>query len=345
MTRRFPSIDLPTRVPELALAAKAWLAGRGKPADVRHFAEQFGATVRVQSALKAFPLTTSPSSPGGGSELVDNQAIADAFITTLRPLGAFDGMLPDMLQLVVQTRIIAAVIGPEGGSPGEGEEKVISSLELDDAQVRLRKAASAIVVSDELARLAGQGGVDFLNTELKGAVAGQTDIVFIAAVTADAPTIAATGTDAESFRSDLATALALLGLGATSKPYILLAPARALALSMMTAPAGGAEFPDLGPQGGSISSVPALVSDALSGEGSDTVAVADAAGLAADPGTVLLQPAVHASVNLGGAVVNLWQNNLTALRAERWFGAEKARANAIATITGAAYGSSGDTSP
>jgi hypothetical protein len=36
-------------------------------------------------------------------------------------------------------------------------------------------------------------------------------------------------------------------------------------------------------------------------------------------------------------MVSLWQNNLRAVRAERWWGVQRMRANAVAKVTGATY--------
>jgi HK97 family phage major capsid protein len=322
------------------------LMARGKLADAQHHGEGF-ASIRALSVLRALPGTSDPTSPGWGSELAaDYAGVVASFFASLRNAGAFDTLLPLMRQLPSRTRIIAAVIGPDAGSPGEGAEKLISQVSLQGGQLGLLKAVASVVVSDELARLTGQGGVDFLNAELRGAVASQTDASFIAAIATGATSIASTGNDASAVRADLQAGLAALGLGADSKPHVLASADTALALAFMENSLGDFAFPAMTPQGGEIAGVPVLVTDGTPPGEAETssLVLVDAASIAADPGTVMLAPANHANVDLGDGQVNLWTNNLTALRAERWFGAEAGRPGAVSVITGVAYGPS-DTSP
>ena len=70
--------------------------------------------------------------------------------------------------------------------------------------------------------------------------------------------------------------------------------------------------------------------------------------LLADDGTVRLDASNQATIDLAGGsspTTSLWQNNLIALRAERWVNYKKRRTAAVTMISGAAYGPQGDTSP
>jgi len=63
--------------------------------------------------------------------------------------------------------------------------------------------------------------------------------------------------------------------------------------------------------------------------------------LLADDGGVQLDASREATLDMNGGTTpnfNLWQRNCVAIRAERFITWAKRRANAVAVITGAAYG-------
>jgi hypothetical protein len=321
----------------LAEFALALAEARGKAADAEYHGERF-ASPRVQTVLRAVAGTINPGSPGWGIELADAQIIQDGFFAALRFADAFDRMLVDMRRLPARTRLVANT-SVASSAPGEGESKTIGQLSLADGQLDPLKAQCTCVVSQEIAR--APGAVDFLNSELQAGIATSTDSAFIAAISDGAPSIAASGTDAEALRYDIGLAIASIAIGAASRPFVLMSPARALAISLMSASGGGQEFPGMTPSGGEISGITVLATDGTTTD----IAIADASGLAADPGELLLSAASHASVDMGGGLVSLWSQNLLGLRAERHFAASAARPGAVAVITGANYGPQGDTSP
>jgi len=332
----------------LAELALALAMARGKRADAAYFGERF-ASPRVSTVLRAVAGTIVPASPGWGSELADAQILQDSFFASLRYADAFDRMLADMRQLPQRTRLLAST-SVQSSAPGEGAVKVIGQLALAGGMLAPLKSQTTLVISQEIAH--SPRAVDFTNAELQAGVGSSTDSAFLAAISAGAPSVAASGVDAEAFRHDLNLALALIGLGAGSRPYVIVPPAIARGLALMGGAGGAAEFPDMGIGGGSVAGVPVVVADAAADDSASppvsNVVVADASGLAADSGELLLSAAAHANVALDGgaeATLSLWQNNLLGLRAERHFAASVARPGAVATITGAAYGLDGETSP
>ena len=322
----------------LAEFALALAMARGKAADAEYHGERF-ASPRVQIVLRAVAGTIVPASPGWGSELAEAQVLQDSFFASLRFADTFDRMLPHMRRLPQRTRLVAST-SVQSSAPSEGELKIVGQLDLDGGMLGPLKSQATCVISAELSRT--PFAVDFLTAELQGGVGASTDSAFLAAIGAGASNVAASGTDAEAFRYDLGLALSLLGLGAASRPYVIMPPAIALRLSMMTATGGGPEFMDLGPQGGSIANIPVLTSDGVANveasPATSSVIVADASGLAGDPGQLLLSAAEHATIDIGDGPTSLWQNDLLGLRAERHFAASVARPGSVSAITGAAYG-------
>jgi hypothetical protein len=297
------------------------------------------ASTRTLSMLRSLPGTVNPASPGWGSELAGADNLQAGLFASQGSF-VFGQLLPAMRVVPQRTRLVAST-SIVGGTPAEGAAKTIYNLDLTDGVLSPGKGVTTIVLSVEFAR--SPLAVDFLAGELRNGVGLATDQGFLAIISIGAPSTPATGSDGEAVRYDLGLALSLLGLGTASRPFIIMSPQRALALSLMPASGGGSEFPEMGALGGFIAGVPVVTSDALATDTSpaaDDILVVDAAGLAADPGEVLLSAAEHAVVDLGAGPVNLWQRNLLGLRCERLFGAGKARPNAVSKITGAAYGAS-----
>jgi hypothetical protein len=93
-------------------------------------------------------------------------------------------------------------------------------------------------------------------------------------------------------------------------------------------------------QGGEISGVKVVPSDALPSVGQ--VLLVDAAAIAANSdaielstlsqGSIMADTIPDSPVTGTTVLVSLWQNDLSALRVERWWGAEKLRAAAVASL-------------
>jgi hypothetical protein len=86
-----------------------------------------------------------------------------------------------------------------------------------------------------------------------------------------------------------------------------------------------------------IAGIRVVVSDAAS----DTATLLDASQVATESDVITLSEGTHASLQMDDnptsgaqALVSLWQNNLVGLKAERTFGVELLRSEAVALITG-----------
>jgi len=111
--------------------------------------------------------------------------------------------------------------------------------------------------------------------------------------------------------------------------------AHALKLAHWPATGGGVAFPQMTAKGGVIAGVPVLSSDQLT----NTAVLVDASGLAVAAEGLSVDIIRHATIdmNLGSSPsqpVNLWQNNLRALRAERWWDVTILRSSAVASLSG-----------
>jgi len=135
--------------------------------------------------------------------------------------------------------------------------------------------------------------------------------------------------------ADLASLFASVPTGAGSRWYFVVTPAAAAQLSFTSGIAGQA-FPQMTPSGGTIG-IEVLVSDQLQ---AGQAVLFDAGSIAATSEAVAVSAAGEASVDLGdspGTLASLWQRDLVAVRAERWYGFAALRPDTIASLSGATY--------
>ena len=121
--------------------------------------------------------------------------------------------------------------------------------------------------------------------------------------------------------------------------------AKSLVVIGATSTSAQAAFPDATPYGGSINGMEIVVSDALD---AGTWMVIDASAFIASSGDVELNIYDQMSIQFDTApdspptaatnIVSLWQNNLVALIAERFFTVARVRSNSVAVIVGTDLG-------
>jgi hypothetical protein len=140
-------------------------------------------------------------------------------------------------------------------------------------------------------------------------------------------------------------------LHAASRLYLVVTADNAVHLALTTSPAGGFLYPDMTPAGGTIAGITTLVSDGLpaASSGTSNALLIDASGLVLGDGTITLDASRHASLEMsdapahnsdtptGSSLVSMWQTNSVALKAERYFGFEAIRDDAVVLISDAAW--------
>jgi hypothetical protein len=334
---------------ELSQAAKnfghmaRWIAlGKGDSSTVIGLAEKARALPQILDALKAASGPGSTMGGAWGTELAPYRQLADAFLLSLRNVGAFDAMFPYMKQIPMHSQIVVASGGATAATIAEAAPKVIARISFSTAtQLQERKSIAIIVITESLARVANNA---IFTAELAGAVASEVDKDFIARLTTSGlPTLAASGTTEAAILNDIQLALRTLDLGNASRLFWLLDENTAKVWSTMS----GVAFAQMGPLGGRVANVEALVSDGLP---AGTILLVDASQIAAASSTIELDASSQATVQLDTApdspptgttvYTNLWQSNLLGLRATRYWAAERLRNNAACMITGVSYGGS-----
>ena len=306
---------------------------RGKDSDSRLFAKQSGASARVIAAIeqKAAAGSTNTGSSDWGADLV---ALSQGFVSSLSLNGVFDGALPEMQRMPIQTRISLVIGRATGGAIQQGALKLVSQLELAAPTLAERKVATVLVASDELLRLTGSEGVALLQRELRDATASASDALFIATLIAALTPIPSTG----DILADLQALAEAVTIGSTSQLFVVVSSLNGKRIALARTTSGAAKFPLMGPLGGIISGIHVFVSDEIS----DTeILMFDGSSIAANGGNVIVKGSSEAVITMedtsGGDVVSLWQQNQRALMVERIFGFELLRTTGAAVLSDVDY--------
>jgi hypothetical protein len=111
---------------------------------------------------------------------------------------------------------------------------------------------------------------------------------------------------------------------------------------------GAPAYPLMSPSGGKLLNVRAMVSDAMpASSGGSTLLLLDLTGIAVSSSIITLDSSKHSTLELnttptdppdaGANMTSLWQTDLIALRAERFFGYQRLRDLSVAIMTGIDY--------
>jgi HK97 family phage major capsid protein len=195
-----------------------------------------------------------------------------------------------------------------------------------------------IIITEELLRATA-----FFQRELQIALARATNSVFLPLLVPGS-SFAASGTNALGVRQDLRTLLAAVNSGADSRLFLITTRTVAEALAVMGDSAGGPAFPLASVGGGTVDGIPIVICDEVT---TGEIILVDASAVAAGQDGLVLDSTREATLQSdtvpdsppGAAtpVISLWQNDMVALRAERFIGAKLLRSDACAKITGAGY--------
>lgn len=279
----------------------------------------------------------SSTDAGWAGPLAAIKPLADGFLEFVRPLSILDRLplrrVPPHVSIGVETTAsLSAWVG-------QGSAKASSAMAFTTATVTITKASTMIVVGAELLRLTSPASAVTLRETLARAIADFVDREFCdptkapiggvspGSVTNGVTPTTPSGTTTAALQKDMGTLIAafLTLCPDPSRGVLVLPPTVAVMLATAMA------APTLTVAGGSYAGLPVVVSSAA---GTTALAIDADSVLLADDG-VVVDTAGHASLQLDSApdspaiaasvITSLWQNNLVALRAERFIAWKKAR--------------------
>ena len=321
---------------EFMTLTRLLMQSQGNWGMAARFAERAGSS-RVANVCKAAvdPVTLS--------SLADYRLLASGFAQSLQNVGLFDACLSSMKKIPLSTATVGAITtAAVAGISEERGVKVVSRLSIENGQLTPIKVAVIIALSNELLKVTPNEAQQLISKELIATCALAADQRFLAVVLSGVTAFTSSGSTAASFRSDLASLLGLITTDATSRLFLAMPSLVCKILCAMGATSTNAApaFPELGPQGGSISQIPVIVSDACA---TGTVTLLDASRFAGNADLVTIENFRHASVNMADApdsppvatsnILPLWQSNLTGILAERWIGVQRLRTGSVAAVT------------
>jgi len=285
--------------------------------------------------------------------------MASEFIEFLRPqtiIGRLDGFrrVPFNIQMPKQ------VSSSSSQWVGEGKRKPVSKPGFGTVTLGFAKSASIIVFNDELLRFSNPSIEGIVRQDLAEAMTQFLDEQFIK------PSVAAVaGTNPASVTNGAAHAAAsgngLLNLDADFKAavqtfananitadgfYWVMRPDSAISLGLIRTPFGLLQFPEINGNGGTFYGYPVVTSNSVP-EGT-LIILKPSEILLADDGGVSIDMSKEASIVMesdstaDGEAISMFQNNMVAMRAERFINWLPRRKEAVYYITGADYGAEED---
>lgn len=324
------SIDLP-------LTAKYLIAARGSGPLAHTLAASNGAPARVLNILSKAAIGGAVSTDGTfGEVLVDIRIAERAFFTSLRTRSIFFRLWDSGLRLVpLKTHLGIVSLGATGYIVGEGQPKPLSRLTLENPALPVRKAAAILVIGDQVAQDMSAAGQSLVVEELRGGVSDVVDEEFFSLIMASAPSTPSSGAGSDAMAADLRLLLGQVNTTGAGSLFWLASPDVANRMSLVDTGEGM-----MGPTGGEFLNTPALVSSTIP---AGVLRLVNASGIAGNTDSISLDVSGQVDLQMSdtpegaAAMVSMWQNNATALKAEVSFGAEKFRADAVAEITNIAW--------
>jgi HK97 family phage major capsid protein len=335
---------------------------KGNLMQAAEIAKQWTDTPEVEQVLKAAVAAGTTTDATWAAPLVPYRQMSDELIQLLRPETLVGRM--NLRNVPFNVRIPGQTQGSTVAWVGESAPKPVSALGFEDITLRFNKLAGIVVISDELARLSTPSAEAIIRGDLVAQIAQFTDDSFInpayaavadvrpASVTNGAPSIPASGTDADALRVDVRALYAqfIQANLSTAGAVWVMTSTQAMAIGMMLNPLGQPEFPGIGAEGGTLLGLPVLTSEVVPSDSSGSIIVLlkQSEILLADDGGVTVDVSREASLQMNSTpdnpatastvMTSLWQNNLLGIRAERMITWRKRRPQAVAYISGANYG-------
>ena len=172
------NVESRTRSNEFIGACRYLLQARGRH-EAAEIAERGNATRGVVEILRSAVDHGTTTDADFASPLTP---YSSAFAQTLVGLNAFDTILAAnaFQQNAAKNRITSVVVGASGDVVAESVAKPISRFTLGQATLEPSKTTCIVVVTDEVAKLAGAAAFAWLSDQMRNGLARATDLKFVA---------------------------------------------------------------------------------------------------------------------------------------------------------------------
>jgi HK97 family phage major capsid protein/HK97 family phage prohead protease len=322
-------------------------------------------TPEVETVLRAAVASGTTTDPTWAGPLVVYQNLQSEFIEYLRPLTII-GRIPGLRRVPFKVKIPRQTGAASVSWVGEGKVKPITSMAFDSITLDIAKIAGIIVLTDELVRLSNPAAEMLVRDELAAAIIQYMDSQFVdptkaandvspASITYGVTAVPASGTTAAALRADVRNLMATFldsNLQMSSAVWIM-TQQTALGIHLMLNALGQPEYPGITMQGGTFIGMPVVTSEGVpqSGgspsDGFPIILVNASDVLLADDGQVVIDASSEASLQMDTSpdspptssttMISMWQQNMMAIKAERYINWAKRRPECVGYISGAKY--------
>jgi HK97 family phage major capsid protein len=279
----------------------------------------------------------------GGSSLADLQANPDyngaveSFIESLRPRCVFDSLTLFMVEVPLRSAVFTATLPPEGSVTGEGTPRPITKLDFSRNVLATLEASTIAIFSRE--GLEYSGGKALVNRELSSGTIQATDTKFLSGLLSDVGSNTESGTGDPA--ADIKTLLDTVATTGSEALFLIVPPTVANVLATTVDTNGLPLYPDMTANGGTLFGIRTMVTSNLPADDStgSTILLVDASGIAFGQETITLKSSDAGLVDLsddpdGSNLVSLFQEDIVAIKATRFFGFDPIRSTAVAAMTG-----------
>lgn len=332
---------------EKATAFAGWAAAlmlsRGNQEQALEiFENRFAGSKFVDTVRKA---VVEPGTPTGwGSPLASPRALGDGFLEYVRPRTVL-GRLVGTQAVPFNVLMGSQTSGFGVGWAGAGKPILVSQGAFERVEMKRAKIAGIVVLTQELVSSSDPVARQAITRDLAGATVQFSDQELLApgkvetddepaSITNGAIEIQTTGSTAAEVEEDISVMVAAMAEGGASMaaPHFVMKPTTALFLAGLRTTGGQRVFPDVGPTGGSILTIPVLTSASAG----DQITLIDASHILIADAGVDLVASTEASLQMdsepedgANVMVSLWQLNLIALKITRFIRWKRAHDAAV----------------
>lgn len=308
------SVSFAPRGQDFARIVRIWCLAKGRVSDAQLIAaERYGQPEVRDIFTKAVPGTISTGSGTWGAQLTDSGAAGVEFIAAVQERSVL-GRMPGSRKVPLATRIVTVDDGAQADWVDESAQKPTAELIFSRVTLEPLKIASMVIITDELARSSDPAAEGVIRADLARAAGAALDLALLdpsntgtpgtkpASITAGAPTTAASG----NIPDDLAALLELFEGDLETASFV----ARGATFAALS----GTAHPNVGLRGGELLGLPAIASrHAPAG----ALIIADAQRVVHGTGRIAIMVGRETTIDVGGGtMLNLWQQNCTAIRAD-----------------------------
>lgn len=309
--------------------------------------KSWGAPQKVQDAIIQKATVGTTEAGNWGENLVDYENLSSEFIELVREKTVVDKLAGQMRSVPFNIKMPTQTSASVVGWVGEAQPKPATNPNFGTTKLGFSKVAGIVVLSDELVRFSNPKADRLVRDDLVESTAAFVDSEFFdptkaeadespASVLNDVTAIVPTGTDAASYDADLNSLITQVtdsGLGLEGA-YWIMGETRAATMSGLRDALGRKYFEGMELSGQrNLKGLPVLTSGSVKDK---IVLIIPSQILLADDDQLDFEVSTEATINFGTKtepnLVHMYQENLSAIRAERFIRWKKRRAAAAGYI-------------